>query len=233
MTENYTPAYAGTPLEMKKAPTYESELAPTPSGQASGSAEASTADVAKQQASTVAQSTTEAGQHVADVAKDQVASVASDAGSQAKDLLAQARTELATQAGQQQQRLAGSLRALGEELHSMAQHDGQPGMATDLAHQGARRTQDLAAWLDQREPGQLVGEITAFARRKPGTFLLLAVGAGLAAGRLTRGMKDANDDSSSNGMRSDGSRATPTEVSRPFAASQQAPSGFSTTGGLG
>jgi hypothetical protein len=36
----------------------------------------------------------------------------------------------------------------------------------------------------------------SFARRRPAVFLALAVGAGLVAGRLTRGLKDANTDNS-------------------------------------
>jgi hypothetical protein len=34
----------------------------------------------------------------------------------------------------------------------------------------------------------------SFARRRPGVFLALAAGAGLMAGRLTRGMKAASKD---------------------------------------
>jgi hypothetical protein len=149
--------------------------------------------VAKDQAAQVSQGAVDAGQHVAEVAKDRVAAVADEAGRQAKDLLAQARSEMTQQASQQQQRIAEGLRALGDELHAMTQHDGQFGVATDLAQQGAQKTNDLASWLEQREPGGLVEEVKSFARERPGSFLLLAVGLGLAAGCLTRGVKDAGD----------------------------------------
>ena len=46
----------------------------------------------------------------------------------------------------------------------------------------------MASWLENREPGDLLGEVQRFARNKPGTFLLLAAGAGVLAGRLTRGL---------------------------------------------
>ena len=153
-----------------------------------------TVDVAKDQATQVGQSAADAGQHVAGVAKDQAQNVVAEAGSQAKDLLGQARTELTEQAGQQQQRLAAGLHALGDELHSMAHHSEQPGVATDLARQGASRSHDAASWLESREPGNLVEEVKSFARQRPGTFLLAALGAGLLAGRLTRGVKDASSD---------------------------------------
>ena len=47
-----------------------------------------------------------------------------------------------------------------------------------------------ASWLEQREPADLLDEVRNFARRRPGTFLIGAAVAGLAAGRLTRGLKD-------------------------------------------
>jgi hypothetical protein len=153
--------------------------------------DSSTVDVAKEQASSVGQGAAEAGQQVAATAKDQAGNVIAEAGGQAKDLLGQARTELVDQAGVQQQRLAAGLRALGDELHSMSQHSEQPGMATDLAKQASDRSHDAASWLDSREPGQLVQELRSFARRRPGAFLALAVGAGVLAGRMTRGVKDA------------------------------------------
>jgi hypothetical protein len=175
-----------------------------------------TVEVAKDQAGQVSQGAVEASQHIAAVAKDQVAAVADEAGRQAKDLLAQARSELTQQAGQQQQRLADGLRALGEELHAMTQHDGQSGVATDLAHQGAQKAKDLASWLQEREPGGLVEEVKGFARQRPGSFLLLAAGLGLAAGRVTRGVKDATSDD-----------ATPEHSSTTFSSD-----GFAAGGGI-
>jgi hypothetical protein len=239
MTENYTPPYTSTPLTttsealLSDEPTYvrptePAETPPTPS----------TANVAKDEASNVARGGVAAGQHVAEVAKDQAATVAAQTGDQVKDLLAQTRSELTTQAGQQQARIAQGLRALGDELHAMTQHEGQSGIATDAAHQGAARTQQLAAWLDDREPGSLVQDATSFARRKPGMFLLVALGTGVLAGRLTRGVKDASGEDSG---ASSGTGATNTPAAfgeagddfglvRPYASSQDGPSGFPNTG---
>ena len=50
-----------------------------------------------------------------------------------------------------------------------------------------------SGWSD-RKPGQVVDEMQSFARRRPAVFLVLAAGAGLVAGRLTRGLKDASSD---------------------------------------
>lgn len=168
------------------------------------------AGAAKEQAAAVGQGAAEAGQQVASVAKDQVQNVAAEAGSQAKDLLGQARSELTEQAGVQQKRLIGTLRSLGDELESMGHHSQEPGMATDLVKQASGRAHDAASWLDSREPGSLVSELQSFARQRPGAFLALAAAAGLAAGRLGRGVKDAGsgDDSAS-------TTAADTTVTRP------------------
>jgi hypothetical protein len=158
--------------------------------------DSSKADLAKSQAASVSHGAADAGQHVAATAKDQVQNVVGEAGSQAKDLLYQTRGELTEQANAQQQRLDGGLRALGDELHSMAQGSEQSGVATDLARQAAAKSHDAAGWLESREPGNLVEEMKSFARQRPGAFLALAAGAGLLAGRLTRGVKDASGDES-------------------------------------
>jgi len=150
----------------------------------------STKDVAKEQAAGVAGSAKDAGQHVAGVAKDQAGNVAAEATRQARDVLGQARAEMAQQASDQQQRVAGGLRSLGSELSSMAESSNQSGVATDLARQASTTAHEVADWLEQRDPGSLLNEVKSFARRRPGAFLAIALGAGLAAGRLTRGLKD-------------------------------------------
>jgi hypothetical protein len=152
----------------------------------------------------VAGSAKDAGQHVAGVAKDEAGNVATEATRQAKDILGQTRAEISQQAADQQQRVAGGLRSLGTELGSMAERSDESGVATDLARQASARAHDLADWLEQRDPGSLLDEVKTFARRRPGAFLAIAVGAGLAAGRLTRGLKDESS-SSSETTRSGGS----------------------------
>jgi len=161
--------------------------------------EPSTADVAKDQAGAVAGTASDAGKHVAGVAGEQAGHVASEASQQAKDLVHQTRGELTEQAATQQKRVAGALRSLGDELHSMAQNSEQKGPATDLVKQAAERTSTAASWLEDREPGNVVDEVTRFARQRPGAFLAIAAGAGLLVGRLGRGLKAANDDDGNSG----------------------------------
>jgi hypothetical protein len=98
------------------------------------------------------------------------------------------------QARNGQQQATDGLRSLARELHEMADSGQQHGPASDLAKQAADKLGDLAEWLGRREPGDLVQEVRALARRRPGAFLLGAAAAGVLAGRLTRGAVDANRD---------------------------------------
>jgi hypothetical protein len=182
MTDNYLPA---------STPPQRGEPLPPASAEEQG-----TADVVKSQATDLSHSGIQTGKHVADVAREQASGVAVEAGRQGRDLLHQAQGQLEEQAAQGQQRLANQLLSLSDELRSMAGASGQGGMAASLASQAAWRVRNAGQWLDDRKPGQVADEMQSFARRRPAVFLALAVGAGLVAGRLTRGLKDANSDNS-------------------------------------
>jgi hypothetical protein len=209
MTENYPPSSIppsnppAPPLPeyppVPSQPPVWGEPAPGSRGQETGVGETpyanqGTADVAKDQASDLGQGAVEAGKDAAGTAMEETSAVAAEAARQGRDLARQAQGELTAQASQQQKRLAGSLHALGDELASMASQSASPGVATDLVHQAAGSTRNVASWLEEREPGQLLEEVKTFARKRPGLFIALAAGAGLVAGRLTRGLADGGGD---------------------------------------
>jgi hypothetical protein len=125
---------------------------------------------------------------VAGTAKAEASNVASEVKTNVRDLMYQAKSDLTSQAGTQQQKVAEGIRNISSELHTMADASDQPGVASDLVRQVAERSQSVASWLDGRDPGSLLTEVQGFARRRPGTFLLVAAGAGILAGRLTRGL---------------------------------------------
>lgn len=154
-----------------------------------GYGDQSTKDTAKEEARSVAHDGVEGGKHVAAVGADQAKQVASEAGHQAKALLGQAQSELVDHASSQQNRVAYQLSSLSHELGSMASKSDEEGLAKDLAQQASQQLDSIAHWLQVREPGDLITEVKDFARRKPGTFLAVAAGIGLLAGRMTRGVK--------------------------------------------
>ncbi|MGN7701457.1 hypothetical protein [Cellulosimicrobium sp. 22601] len=145
----------------------------------------------KERASEAASHVGDAGRDVAQDAKEKARDVAHEATDRARGLVDQTRTELSAQARTQQERLAGGLRSLGDELRQMADGTENPGYATDLVRRAGDVTGQVAQWFEDREPSSVLHEVESFARRRPGTFLLLAAGAGLLVGRLVRGMKDA------------------------------------------
>jgi hypothetical protein len=160
------------------------------------SSDASTTDVAKDQARSVADDAKQSTSQVAGTAKDQAQEVAAEAKTQARQLFSTVKDEMGGQASTQQQRAAQGLRSLGQELSSMASGNQQSGIATELAGQASDRVHGVADWLEQREPGDVLQELTSFARRRPGTFLAAAAALGFLGGRVTRGLAAEHSDSS-------------------------------------
>jgi hypothetical protein len=152
----------------------------------------STTDVAKDEAATVKDTAAEAGKNVAATAKDEASNVAAEAKQQAKSLLGSVTTEVQSQAAAQQEKLAATVHSLSQELDGMAAGSQQSGPLTDLAQQAARKSGEIAQWLENKEPRDVLTEVEAFARRRPVMFLALCGLAGVVAGRLTRGAVAAN-----------------------------------------
>jgi hypothetical protein len=168
------------------------ELKPGGAGKAgkAGDADAGVKDKVQQAAETTA----EEGKHIAGVTRDEAQAVASEAMDQARMLLHEAKTQADQQSRTQRDRLVGTLQTLSTDLETMAVQ-GSDGLAADLARQAADQARRLSAHLDGREPNQLLEDVRGFARRRPGTFLFGAFAMGLLAGRLARGAKEANSDS--------------------------------------
>lgn len=208
------PANTGIPGEREPA-TFPTPASPYGSGTGTGFAEtdyaategartgavetgapaSSRKEAAKDEAADVARTAAGSAQNVAQTAKDEAANVAHEAKSNAQDLLYQAKSGLTSEAATQQKKAAEGMRNISGQLHSMASAPDQQGMASDLVRQAAERTSSIATWLENREPGDLLNEVQRFARNRPGTFLLLAAGAGVLAGRLTRGLSAGAPDS--------------------------------------
>jgi hypothetical protein len=146
---------------------------------------------AREEAAGVARTAQQSGGQVASTAGEQASRVASEATAQARDLLREGRGQLTEQAREGQRKAANGLRALSDQLREMADRSEGQGMAPEVVRQAADRTSTVASWLEDREPGDLLGEVRRFARRKPGVFLASAALAGVVVGRLTRGMVDA------------------------------------------
>jgi hypothetical protein len=187
MTENQWTNVSGSSSQGPEATT---SIETTPSVvPVPGAGAVSKKDAAKEEASKVAGHAASAAQGVAQTAKEEAANVAAEAKSSAKDLLSQAKSGLSSQAGAQQQKAAEGIRTLSSQLQSMAEAPEQQGIASDLIRQAADRTSSVASWVEGKDPAALLADVQSFARRRPGTFLLLAAGAGVLVGRLGRGLQ--------------------------------------------
>ncbi|PZE63569.1 hypothetical protein [Curtobacterium sp. MCBD17_021] len=146
------------------------------------------AQAAKGAASDVAGDAKEKAANVAGTAKEQAANVASEVSDHARQLFGQASGTLKDQASDQQQRAAGGLRTIGDQLGKMADNDDEQGLAAKVVRDLSGRASSFAGYLEGREPGTLIEDVKSFAARRPGTFIAIAAGAGILAGRLTKAL---------------------------------------------
>jgi hypothetical protein len=134
------------------------------------------------------------GGDVMETAAQQAKQVTGETTRQARNLIEEGKGQVADQARQGQQKAAGSLHTLADQLEEMSRKSDGDGIAPDVVRQAAERTRGVASWLEQHEPGDLLTEVRSFARRRPGVFLAGAALAGVLAGRLTRGVFAAQND---------------------------------------
>lgn len=207
----------------------------TSGGATPTSGDASTRDVAKEEARGVAQDAAQGGKQTVETAKQQAGEVTNEAMSQARMLLDQTREQVTAQGTAQQEKAATGLRSLADELAGMASGEVQQGgVVTNLATEAAERVRTAADMLENRQPSELLDEVRRFARRRPGTFLLGAAAIGFLGGRLTRGMADeARDDSpaplATRSAPTAGLPANSPTNATGVAGAVQSPGGYSTT----
>lgn len=149
-----------------------------------------TTDTMKTTASTAA----DQGRRVADTAKTEVQNVAETAVRQTRNVMTDAAQQVSGQVSDQamvqRDKLSQTLRTFGDDLERMASQGQDSGLAADLVREVASRARAFGSHLEGREPTQLLDEVRDVARRRPGTFLLGALAAGVVAGRLFRATAD-------------------------------------------
>ncbi|MDF2994092.1 MAG: hypothetical protein K0S37_4606 [Microbacterium sp.] len=178
--------------------TYSSDPSRSGGSGASGTSSGGGSDL-REQAKNVASDAGDAGKHVVDVAKDETRGVASETKTQARRLVGQVGDELRGQAAQQQSRVATGIRDVGSQFEQMADSADGSGVAANLVRDAGHRVGQVGEWLDERDPKALLEEVKRFARRRPGIFIAVAVGAGVVAGRLTRALASSSGDSGDSG----------------------------------
>jgi hypothetical protein len=142
---------------------------------------------AKEQAADVASGAVDKGKEVAGQAASGATAVASEAKGQAQELVHRTRQELMDQAGSRGQQAAGGLRTLSDQLVALGEgRTNEAGRLPEYLEQARTKATELADRLEQGGPQGVLDDVTGFARRRPGLFLVGAVGAGFLVGRLIR-----------------------------------------------
>lgn len=147
------------------------------------------AGTAKDEAGAIKDTAMAAGSDVADSVTQQAGNVAHEVGHQSRRLLDEGVSELQTQAGAGQQRLAELSRSLGDELRSMTTTGDSSGPITDLATNAQGLFDDAAHWLEHNEPGDVLESVRRYASRNPWTFLAISAGVGFVGARIVRGLQ--------------------------------------------
>ena len=142
--------------------------------------------------------TAEAARDVMQEVSDQVAATASTAKGELDQFVGRVKQELTDQGYAKEQQLATGMRTMSRQLSALA--DGRPEEAGNLANvlrDAQSRLQSYASSLETRGPRAMLDDVSAFARRRPGTFLVLAGVGGFVVGRLVRSGAAANGESAS------------------------------------
>lgn len=134
----------------------------------------------------------EGAREVAGTVKEQGREVTREARNQARSVAADLRGSATGQARKQNQRVADGLRQMSDQFGQMGPDDDSPaGQVVRRLGDGGRRAAD---YLEDRGPEGMLDDVQEYARRKPGTFLLIAAAAGFAIGRLGRAAMAASKD---------------------------------------
>jgi hypothetical protein len=144
------------------------------------------ADTAKKESQDLAQRAAGSTGQVAQTAKEEAKGVVQEATTEARDLAGKARTEVKVKFDDQRQRLSGALRTSGQELAQFARSEEQSQLTKELARRAGEYAQNVGDYLDRADTGRIFNDVRSFARRRPGTFLLVAAIGGVVVGRLTR-----------------------------------------------
>lgn len=148
----------------------------------------------KQEASQLKNEAAGSGQRVKETAKDQAVAVKDEATHQAQDLLGKLKGDVKDQVRPQQDRLASTVRSVSDELNALSRGEKpESDYVTGLLGSASGRVESLASALENKDAKDMLADVRRFAARRPGTFLALAAGIGLLAGRTTRGAKDSDE----------------------------------------
>jgi hypothetical protein len=143
-----------------------------------------------ERAGQTARTTQEEMSNVAGTVSTQTREVVHEAKEQARSSLHGVMEDTRQRANEQAAKVAETLHQTSTRLRAMAdagqEQDGQGALATTVVREGATAAERLASRLEQGGADALMADVRAWARRRPGSFLLGAAVTGFLAGRVVR-----------------------------------------------
>ena len=158
------------------------------------------ASTAQEQGRQVARAAARQSREVGTTAKEQAERVRGEVVEQGRTVVAEARGQVESQVHDQSRQLAERLARLGDEVRALK--EGRPedaetvrpyvADAADALYDAADRVYSLASDIDERGLNGVLDDIQAFARRRPGAFLLGAAVLGFGVGRAVKASSGEN-----------------------------------------
>jgi hypothetical protein len=145
------------------------------------------AAAAGEEASKVASSVGEGTKQVAGEAAAQASAVVGQAKEQLHSLVGQTKGELDAQLSSKGEQVAGGLRNLVGQLDALANgRTAEAGPLAGYVQEARGKVDSFARRLEEGGPQGVIGDLGAFARRRPGVFLAGAAVVGFVVGRAVR-----------------------------------------------
>ena len=188
---------AATP-PARRATTRAAATAVDESAQVASAARAQGAELASTAVASGQEMARTAGQDAKELAatvKEQAGQVGTELKEQALQLVEETKGQLQIRADAQTEKLAQSLRSLGNKAGAVAK--GWPNEESSVRQyvwQAAEKLDQAADEIELRGIDGLVDEVSAFARRNPTAFMVGAAVAGFGIGRILRAGTGADDE---------------------------------------
>jgi hypothetical protein len=150
-------------------------------------------------ASTALQSASNATKSVVGEATEQTKTMALEAKDQLHQMLSNSKSEVQAQADDRARQAAEHLRGMSTSITALL--DGRPdeaGQVRGYLEQAQTKIDGFVDRIETRGPQGVVDDLSSFARRRPGAFLLAAGVAGFAIGRVARAGAAASNDQQAN-----------------------------------
>jgi hypothetical protein len=163
-------------------------------------------ETAKAESAEIAETAKQAGKEVMSEVGEQTTAVARTAKDQIGQLATQTRQELKAQSEQRGEQLAARLQTWAGQMKALVEGRVEDaGELRGLIGDAQQRLESFASSLRERGPDGVMQDVRAFARRRPGMFLLAAGATGFAIGRIVKagGMSNSQDEGPSEAVLAD------------------------------